>query len=135
MSIFFSRTLPTTPHNIQDSINSHDLFDCITFIRFDRPLFLSRSRINLHLLLTYICHLRWNSKLSFLPACLRETEAMTRAKTTRIISDNTSKSSNIYYDKIYRYLIQHMKKKEIQKYLQNMSCACCVCVSRQFGRE
>lgn len=27
------------PHNILDSINSLDLFDCITFIRFDRPLF------------------------------------------------------------------------------------------------
>lgn len=33
-------------------------------------------------------------------------------KTARIISDNTSKGSNIYYDEIYCYLIQHIKQEK-----------------------
>lgn len=36
------------------------------------------------------------------------------------INDNTSKSSNIYYNEIYCYLIQHIKQKNNNKYVRDI---------------
>lgn len=46
--------------------------------------------------------------------CLHvRTKKTTKGKTASIINDNTSKSSNIYYNEIYCYLIQRIKQKVI----------------------